>query len=243
MRLRRWAKCLEKILLPELFPVLCLLLVSGCTASYVYTPTIAQRSLEKNIVLEGVDTGKERDKGFKITDADVFAFTNDVKQAWRYRSQKARVGGVLTGVGTLGLSAAATTVAGTAGLKSSGDTIPILTGIGTFLGEALGLVDPGGRAEAYQDGLKLILDAEGEYLESLPKDKKGNASGMELTDAGAKLFQRVNAAIVVVDKALQSRVPTKEEIEAATARVSTTLSPAPGSVAPTPPGKPVPMTP
>lgn len=212
---------LQKNLLPQLSFLLYLLLATGCTPRYVYTPTIAQRALEPNIMMEGVEDKIKKDPGFQITDADIFAFTNDIKQAWRSRSQAARSFGVLTGVSRVGLAGAATTVAATKGLGSSGDTIPVLTGIATFIGEIFGFVDPGGRSEAYQDGLKLILDAEAEYLDGIPQDKKGLASGTDLTDAGKTLFKRVNAAIVVVDKALQSRIPTKEEVEAATSRIST----------------------
>jgi len=187
----------------------------------VYTPTIAERALEPTIKMEGVEKEINKSSGFKITDADVFAFANDIKQAWRNRSQAARTAGVLTGVSRVGLAGAATTVAATSPAGASADAVPVLTGIATFIGEIFGIVDTGGRAEAYQDGLRLILEAEAEYVAALPAGAGGraNVSGTRLTAAGKQLFSRVNAAIAVVDKALQNRVPTKEEVEAATANV------------------------
>lgn len=204
-------------LLMQSFLVLCLFLASSCTARYVYTPTIAELAVDKtNIVLDGVSEKINKTAGIQITDADIFAFTNNVKQAWRNRSQASRTFDVLTGVSRVGLAGAATTVAATKGLGSSGDTIPVLTGIATFIGEIFGLVDPAGRAEAYQDGLKLILDAEAEFVEKVPN---GLASGTSLSDAGKGLYKKVVAAIALVDKALQGRIPTKEEVEAATAKI------------------------
>jgi hypothetical protein len=188
----------------------------------VYTPTIAQRALDPNIQMEGLDKEKPIAKaaGLKVTDADVFAFTNDIKQAWRSRSQASRTFGVLTGASRVGLAGAATMVAATSPAGAASDAVPVLTGIATFIGEILGLVDPGGRSEAYQDGLMLLLAAEAEYLLGDNKDKEikpGEIPGDRLTTAGKKLFKRVNAAITVVDKALQGRVPHVEEVQAATA--------------------------
>ena len=224
-----FAAILRRDASPLCFSFLCLFLLGGCTARYVYTPTIAQRALDPNIQMEGLDKEKPIAKttGFKITDADVFAFTNDVKQAWRNRSQASRTLGVLTGVSRVGLAGAATMVAATSPAGAASDAVPVLTGIATFIGEIFGIVDPGGRSEAYQDGLKLLLDAEAEYLLALPPGAKGAVTGTELTVAGATLFKRVNAAITVVDKALQSRVPTQDEVDRATAKFKPEDKPVP----------------
>ncbi|MGH7769124.1 MAG: hypothetical protein ACREQP_16885 [Candidatus Binatia bacterium] len=209
------------VAIPLSLSFLCFFLVSGCTPRYVYAPTIAQRALDDNIRMEEITDKIPKKRGFNLTDVDVFAFTNDVKQAWRNRSQLSRTAGVLTGVSRVGLAGAATTVAATSPAGSASDAVPILTGIATFIGEIFGLVDAGGRSEAYQDGLRLILEAEAEYVATLPisADQQPNVSGTRLTDAGKQLLIRVNAAIAVVDKALQNRVPTQKEIEAATANV------------------------
>ena len=218
---------------------LCLFALTGCTLfnprkNYYYRPTIADRAVEKNIILNGDITEKPKSDSIKISDVDVFTFMYDLKQAWRQRSQSARVSGALGGVSAIGLAAAATTVAATHGGTTAGNTVPILTGIGTFIGELFGLVDPSGRDEAYKDGIQLLLDAEAEYCETLVKMGNCNANGGKMTEAGATLLKRTNAAIVVVDKALEGRVPTQAQIEAATAKFKKEL-PKDDNTAQTPP--------
>jgi hypothetical protein len=214
---------------PGKFVLLSFFLLSGSGCNllqpgyyYYYQPSIADRALNTNIELNQEDKGSKIN-GINVTDVDVFAFLQDVKQAWRQRSQASRVGGALGGVSSVGLAAAATTAAATHGGTTAGNTVPILTGIGTFIGELLGLVNPSGRDEAYKDGLKLLLEAEAEYCQTLVKLGDCKADGTKMTEAGAMLLQRTNAAIVVVDKALEGRVPTREQIDAATARLKTTL--------------------
>ena len=210
-----------------------ILLGSGCSLfnpayNYYYRPTIADRALDTDAIHinNDVATGK-KSEGINITDVDVFTFMYDVKQAWRQRSQSARTAGAVTGVSTIGLAAAATTVVATHGGSTAGNTVPILTGIGTFIGELLGLVDPSGRDEAYKDGIQLLLDAEAEYCEKLVEKGGCKADGKTMTPAGALLLKRTNAALVVVDKALEGRVPTRAQIDAATARLKPETAPQP----------------
>jgi len=220
-----------------------LLATSGCALfsprqNYYYRPTIADRAMESKIILNGSVTEKPKASppaantvpapdtaGITITDVDVYTFMNDLKQAWRERSQAARVGGAMAGVGAVGLSAAATTAAATHGGTTAGNTVPILTGIGTFLTELLGLTDPAGRELAYKDGIKLLLEAEVEYCQNLMEDlSECKVRGDRLTSAGQTLLERTNAALAVVDKALEGRIPTKEQVERATAEIKKTTT-------------------
>jgi len=68
-----------------------------------------------------------------------------------------------------------------------------------------------GRIDAYQDAVRLIEEAEIEYLAF-----NQYPSGTVLTQNGVTLFQRVTASIHLVEKTLGGRIPTLADTEKAT---------------------------
>jgi hypothetical protein len=77
------------------------------------------------------------------------------------------------------------------------------------------IFDAKGRAQIYQDAVRLIEEAEIEYLSlnQAPSDKV-------LTQNGVTLFQRVTASIHVVEKTLAGHLPTVDDMQKATERMS-----------------------
>ena len=181
------------------------LLLSSCgmaeRANYMYTPSLGQRALQSNIYMMG-DTGKAKKDGIPLADADVYAFLQDLKDAWRYRMQIDRgiaVGGETGGGG--GVGAVGGLAAGSA-----------------FLGRLLGIAQPIDRSNAYISGLAELNKAESSFVKALAKTDDGEGSeisGTRLTIAGATLNSRINYAITLVDKALANTLPTMEELTAA----------------------------
>ena len=72
-----------------------------------------------------------------------------------------------------------------------------------------------GRSQVYQDAVRLIEEAEIEYL-SFNQDP----SDTILTQNGVTLFQRVTATIHVVEKTLTGTIPTVDDMLKATERMS-----------------------
>jgi hypothetical protein len=97
-------------------------------------------------------------------------------------------------------------------------------GASTVTGLALGsagipqlqqIFDAKGRAQAYQDAVRLIEEAEIEYLAHNPRP-----SDMGLTPNGVTLFQRVTASIHVVEKTLAGNLPTVQDMRQATEQMT-----------------------
>ena len=196
----------------------CGLVLSACSvaerANYMYTPSLGQRALQDNIYMMG-DTGKPKKAGIPLADADVYAFLQDMKDAWRYRMQVDRgiaVGGE-TGRAILGTGAAVAAGAGAG--------VPVVGGLAagsSFLGRLLGIAQPIDRSNAYISGLAELNKAESAFVKALAKADDGEGSeisGTRLTIAGATLNSRINYAITMVDKALANTLPTMEELTAA----------------------------
>ena len=77
------------------------------------------------------------------------------------------------------------------------------------------IFNPSGRGEAYTDAVRLIEEAQGEYL-----FYNQSPSQHVLTQNGVILVQRVQSSIHVVEKTLTGRIPTLLEMKQATAPMS-----------------------
>lgn len=73
------------------------------------------------------------------------------------------------------------------------------------------------RAQVYQDAVRLIEEAQVEYLALNQRP-----SATVLTQNGVTLFQRVTASIHVVEKTLAGNLPSVEDMQKATERMSET---------------------
>ena len=71
------------------------------------------------------------------------------------------------------------------------------------------------RAQIYQDAVRLIEEAEVDYLAHNQKP-----TDQELTQNGVTLFQRVTASLHVVEKTLAGNLPTIQDMEKATERMT-----------------------
>jgi len=196
----------------------CGLVLTSCSvserANYLYQPSLGQRALHDNIYMQG-DTGKPKKAGIPLADADVYAFLQDLKDAWRYRLQVDR--GIAVGgeTGRAVLSTGAMIAAGAGG--GVGAVGGLAAGSG-FLGRLLGIAQPIDRSNAYIGGLAELNKAESAFVKALAKTDDGEGSeisGTRLTIAGATLNSRINYAITLVDKALANALPTMEELTAA----------------------------
>ena len=194
------------------------LVLTGCSvaerSNYMYQPSLGQRALQSNIYMMG-DTGKPKKAGIPLADADVYAFLQDLKDAWRYRLQVDR--GIAIGgeTGRAALSMGAAVAAG------AGGGVPVVGGLAagsSFLGRLLGIAQPVDRSNAFISGLAELNKAESAFVKALAKTDDGEGSeisGTRLTIAGATLNSRINYAITLVDKALANTLPTMEELTAA----------------------------
>lgn len=79
------------------------------------------------------------------------------------------------------------------------------------------IFDAKGRAQVYQDAVRLIEEAEIEYLAFNQRP-----SPTVLTQNGVTLFQRVTASIHVVEKTLAGNLPSVDDMQKATERMSKT---------------------
>jgi len=79
------------------------------------------------------------------------------------------------------------------------------------------IFDARGRAQVYQDAVRLIEEAEIEYLALNQRP-----SPTELTQNGVTLFQRVTASIHVVEKTLAGNLPSVQDMQQATEPMSQT---------------------
>lgn len=77
------------------------------------------------------------------------------------------------------------------------------------------IFNPSGRGEAYTDAVRLIEEAQGEFL-----FYNQSPSQHTLTQNGVILVQRVQSSIHVVEKTLSGRLPTLLDMEQATAPMS-----------------------
>ena len=79
------------------------------------------------------------------------------------------------------------------------------------------IFDAKGRAQVYQDAVRLIEEAEIEYLALNQRP-----SSTELTQNGVTLFQRVTASVHVVEKTLAGNLPSVQDMQQATEPMSQT---------------------
>lgn len=81
--------------------------------------------------------------------------------------------------------------------------------------ELQGIFNAKGRAEVYSDAVRLIEEAQVEYLAH-----NQQPSDSFLTQNGVTLFQRVTASVHVVEKTLAGRLPTLKDMQQATEPMS-----------------------
>lgn len=107
-------------------------------------------------------------------------------------------------------------LAGAGAALNFGETTLAVLGLGSAaIPEFQGIFNAKGRAECYQDAVRLIEEAQIDYLAH-----NQQPSSKYLTQNGVTLFQRVTASIHVVEKTLASHLPSVEDMQKATERMS-----------------------
>lgn len=189
-----------------------------------------------------------QDVPYRISDKDVFEFSNNVRHMLRAKREWFTISGYITG----GFSMAAAATAATLGVASGNVTaIASLSASSLFANDMFGLLKFREKAASYEDGLSLIEQAEARFLRANAKnyaqsktkgDNKthrisqqyigdvdeslalentsGSISNAELSIEGARLYTEVIASIQLVEKALVAHIPTLAEVQRATGKYS-----------------------
>lgn len=213
------------------------LLLSGCASlTHPYRPSFVEMARE-GIARDGSGTsfsatgGASSDKNYaapsgtasqsaardlykplRFSDQLALSYADNVADILRGKFHRARVVREASNTTQVGLAA----LAGAAGpFKLRPDTLAGL-GLGTVvIHELQGIFNAKGRAENYQEAVRLIEEAEVEYLSYNPSPSAGY-----MTQNGVTLVHRTNAAIHVVEQALAGLLPTLEQMKQATERMS-----------------------
>jgi len=107
-------------------------------------------------------------------------------------------------------------LAGAGAALSFGETTLAVLGLGSAgIPEFQGIFNAKGRAECYQDAVRLIEEAQIEYLAH-----NQQPSPSVLTQNAVTLFQRVTASLHVVEKTLTGHLPSVDDMQKATERMS-----------------------
>jgi hypothetical protein len=149
-----------------------------------------------------------------LTDVLALNYASSVAAILRAKYTGARITRELSSTAQIGLAAAA---GYGAAFHYSASTLAIL-GLGSAgIPELQRLFGAKERAQTYQDAIRLIEEAEVEYLALNQRP-----STTVLTQNGVTLFQRVTASIHVVEKALAGNLPSVADMQKATERMSET---------------------
>lgn len=107
-------------------------------------------------------------------------------------------------------------LAGAGAVFNFGETTLAVLGLGSAaIPEFQGIFNAKGRAECYQDAVRLIEEAQIDYLAH-----NQQPSSTALTQNGVTLFQRVTSSIHVVEKTLTGHLPSIQDMQKATERMS-----------------------
>jgi hypothetical protein len=107
-------------------------------------------------------------------------------------------------------------LAGAGAAFNFGKTTLAVLGLGSAaIPEFQGIFNARGRAECYQDAVRLIEEAQIDYLAH-----NQQPSSTALTQNGVTLFQRVTSSIHVVEKTLAGHLPSVQDMQKATERMS-----------------------
>jgi hypothetical protein len=148
----------------------------------------------------------------ELTDAVALNFADSVATLLRARFTGARITREVSSTLQVGLAA----VAGAGSVFQLGPRTLAALGLGSAgIPELQGIFNARGRAEVYQDAIRLIEEAEIEYLAHNQRP-----SPDVLTQNGVTLLQRVTGSMHVVEKTLAGRLPSVQDMQQATERMT-----------------------
>jgi hypothetical protein len=147
-----------------------------------------------------------------LSDVLALNYASSVASILRCKFYGARIAREISSTAQVALAAFA---GAGAAFNYSASTVTAL-GLGSAgIPELQKIFDAKGRAQAYQDAVRLIEEAEIEYLSLNQKP-----SSVVLTQNGVTLFQRVTSSIHVVEKTLAGNLPSVDDMQKATERMS-----------------------
>jgi hypothetical protein len=161
----------------------------------------------------------------KLSDMLALNYASSVVMLLRAKYTGARITREISSTAQLGLAAAA---AYGAAFNYTKSTLAVLGLASAGIPELQRLFGAKERAQTYQDAIRLIEEAQIEYL-ALNQQPSPDV----LTQNGVTLLQRVTASIHVVEKTLAGNLPTVEDMQKATEQMSRK------GAKPTDPGDPV----
>jgi len=164
-------------------------------------------------------------RALKLSDALALNYASSVAALLRAKYTGARITREISTTAQLGLAAAA---AYGAAFNYSKSTLAVLGLASAGVPELQRIFGAKERAQTYQDAIRLIEEAQIEYL-ALNQQPSADV----LTQNGVTLLQRVTASIHVVEKTLAGNLPTVEDMQKATEQMSR------NGAKPTSPGDPV----
>ena len=147
-----------------------------------------------------------------LTDAVAMNFADAVATLLRTRFTGARITREVSSTLQVALAA----VAGVGGVFNFGPRTIAVLGLGSAgIPELQGIFNAKGRAEVYQDAVRLIEEAQIEYLAHNQRP-----SDQFLTQNGVTLLQRVTASMHLVEQTLAGRLPSVRDMQQATERMT-----------------------
>jgi hypothetical protein len=180
---------------------------------YPIVPGIVDRSLQLNILLGGIDTGRLTAEGLTVSDVNVVTWGRDLNVIARAQLAVYNGGSVTAAITQAALSSTV------AGIALGGGPVGAAGGIGLaslFAQHIFGIVNTPAKGTATQQFMERNMEAESEYWASLAGEVCGaNVSGAQLTDSGATYAGRLNASQILRDKAFQMTMPTLAQMESA----------------------------
>jgi len=157
-----------------------------------------------------LDQLEPKGAGTSLSDLGILRYAHAVLDKWGVRSVNTEV---LTNSGAIAVAALSTgaVVAG-AGGAGTGVMAGLAGGV-NFLLQALGIMKPDARANAFSEGGGLILDSEGEYLVALTAKRIYHIPTDRVTPQGAVLLTKVNAAVKAVSRSMVGLLPKFSDME------------------------------
>lgn len=186
---------------------------SGCSFSkdYLFQPTVIERA-KKPIQMEKdcTDNCEYKDEKYAITDRVVVDFMDQVKNSLRKRMNYSRIIREISASAQVLTAAAAAVLGATQGNLT---TVAIIAATSAVIPDMQDIFDAKAKAQAYDDGLHLIEEAEGRYILTLTGS--GEISNKALTVQAANLYVEVLACLKLVEKALTAKIPSIKELQVA----------------------------
>ena len=159
---------------------------------------------KSRVSFEAIDWGR-------LSDTEIFFYSKLVAAALESKADFYRM--VRKGSTTIGALAAGFGTGIHGAFKADADTLTMVAGVATVMPLLQHIWKVGEASEAQEDGVRMINDAMGRFMESVGYNGKINEG--KVTIHGAKLYKEVNSALNVVRAAIAKNIPRLEDLKTA----------------------------